>query len=109
MAAVTVIKLTGENHKDIDSVAGQIKAICDNGGITLRGPIPLPTRHLVVPVRKAPDGEGSETYDHWELRVHKRLLEMDISTGKDENALRLVTKIPIPDTVSIEISMRSVN
>ena len=109
MAAVTVIKLTGENHKDIDSVAGQIKAICDNGGINLRGPIPLPTRHLVVPVRKAPDGEGSETYDHWELRVHKRLLEMDISTGKDENALRLVTKIPIPDTVSIEISMRSVN
>ena len=109
MAAVTLIKLTGENHRDIDSVASQIKTICDNGGISLRGPIPLPTRRLVVPCRKAPDGEGSETYDHWELRVHKRLLEMDISTGKDENALRLVTKIPIPDTVSIEISMRSVN
>ena len=60
MAAVTVIKLTGENHKDLDSVAGQIKTICDTGGITLRGPIPLPTRRLVVPVRKAPDGEGSE-------------------------------------------------
>jgi len=57
MAAVTVIKLTGENHKDLDSVAGQIKTICDTGGITLRGPIPLPTRRLVVPVRKAPDGE----------------------------------------------------
>jgi len=82
MAAVTVIKLTGQNHKDIDTVAGQIKTICDTGGITLR---------------------------HWELRIHKRLLEMDISTGKDENALRLVTKIPIPDTVSIEISMRTVN
>ena len=88
MAAVTVIKLTGEKHGDIDSVAAQIKTICDSGGITLRGPIPLPTRRLVVPVRKAPDGEGSETYDHWELRIHKRLLEMDISTGKDENALR---------------------
>jgi small subunit ribosomal protein S10 len=109
MAAVTVIKLTGENHKDIDDVAGQIKTICDTGGITLRGPIPLPTRRLVVPVRKAPDGEGSETYDHWELRIHKRLLEMDISTGKDETALRAVTKIPIPDTVSIEISMRTMN
>ena len=109
MAAVTVIKLTGENHKDIDDVSGQIKTICDSGGITLRGPIPLPTRRLVVPVRKAPDGEGSETYDHWELRIHKRLLEMDISTGKDENALRAVTKIPIPDTVSIEISMRTMN
>lgn len=109
MAAVTVIKLTGENHKDIDAVAAQIKTICDTGGITLRGPIPLPTRRLVVPVRKAPDGEGSETYDHWELRIHKRLLEMDVSTGKDETALRSVAKIDIPDTVSIEISMRNIN
>ena len=109
MVAVTVIKLTGENHKDIDDVANQIKTICDSGGISLRGPIPLPTRRLVVPVRKAPDGEGSETYDHWEMRIHKRLLEMDISTAKDQGALRSVTKIPIPDTVSIEISMRNIN
>jgi small subunit ribosomal protein S10 len=65
MAAVTIIKLTGQNHLHIDQVAKQIKAICDNGGISLRGPIPLPTRRLVVPVRKAPDGEGVETYDHW--------------------------------------------
>ena len=85
------------------------KTICDSGGINLRGPIPLPTRRLVVPVRKAPDGEGSETYDHWEMRIHKRLLEMDISTAKDQGALRSVTKIPIPDTVSIEISMRNIN
>ena len=75
MAAVTVIKLTGENHRDIDQVAQQIKLICDSGGVKLRGPIPLPTRRLVVPVRRAPDGEGSETYDHFEMRVHKRLLE----------------------------------
>jgi small subunit ribosomal protein S10 len=109
MAAVTIIKLTGQNHRDLDVVASQIKTICDTGGISLRGPIPLPTRHLVVPVRKAPDGEGVETYDHWELRVHKRLLEMDITSGKGESALRQVTRISIPDTVSIELSMRSVN
>ena len=109
MAAVTIIKLTGENHRDIDAVAGQIKSICDNGNISLRGPIPLPTRRLVVPCRKAPDGEGSETYDHWEMRIHKRLLEMDITSGKDESALRQVARIPIPDTVSIELSMRTVN
>ena len=29
MAAVTIIKLTGENHRDIDAVASQIKTICD--------------------------------------------------------------------------------
>jgi len=109
MAAVTVIKLTGNNHSDIDCVVSYIRAICDQSDTKLRGPIPLPTRRLVVPVRRAPDGEGSETYDHWELRVHKRLLEMDINTGKDESALRQVTRIEIPDTVSIELSMRVVN
>ncbi len=109
MAAVTVIKLTGENHRDIDTVAKQIRMICDQGGVKLRGPIPLPTRRLVVPVRRTPCGEGSETYDHFEMRVHKRLLEMDITSGKDESALRNVARIDIPDTVSIEISMRSVN
>ena len=109
MAAVTVIKLTGENHSDIDLVARHIKSICDTSGIRLRGPIPLPTRRLVVPVRKAPDGEGSETYDHWEMRVHKRLLEMDLTSNKDEQALRHIARVPIPDIVSIEISMRSAN
>jgi hypothetical protein len=64
---------------------------------------------LWYPCRKAPDGEGSETYDHWEMRIHKRLLEMDITSGKDESALRQVARIPIPDTVSIELSMRSMN
>lgn len=109
MAAVTIIKLTGENHQDIDQVANQIRTICDTGGISMRGPIPLPTRRLVVPCRKAPSGEGSETYDHWEMRIHKRLLEMDITSGKDESALRQVARIPIPDTVSIELSMRSIS
>ena len=41
--------------------------------------------------------------------MHKRLLEMDINSGKDESALRQVTRIEIPDTVSIELSMRVAN
>lgn len=109
MAGITVIKLTGENHRDVDFVCDQINQICQQSGIVLRGPIPLPTRRLVVPCRKAPDGEGSETWDHWEMRIHKRLLEMKISTGKDETALRNIARIPIPDTVSIELSLRHAN
>ncbi|MBK30245.1 MAG: 30S ribosomal protein S10 [Euryarchaeota archaeon] len=109
MAGVTIIKLTGENHRDVDYVCSQIKSICDSADIKLRGPIPLPTRRLVVPCRKSPDGEGSETWDHWEMRIHKRMLEMKVGTSKDETALRKVLKLPIPDTVSIEISLRHAN
>ena len=109
MAAITIIKLTGENHSDIDLVAAQIKNICETGGISLRGPIPLPTRRLVVPVRKAPSGEGSETYDNWESKCQNGILRLDITAGKDENGLRAVARIQIQDTVSIELSMRAVN
>lgn len=108
MAVVTTIKLTGENHRDVDEVCNQIREISSTTGVELRGPIPLPTRRLVVPTRKAPDGEGSETWDHWEIRVHKRLLELVTNTAKDETALRQVLRIPIPDTVTIELSLRSV-
>jgi small subunit ribosomal protein S10 len=108
MPTVTTIKLTGENHLDIDEVCESIRNISEKTGVQLRGPIPLPTRRLVVPCRKAPDGEGSETWDHWEMRIHKRLLELVISSAKEEGALRQVMRIPIPDTVTIELSLRTV-
>ena len=106
MAVITKIKLTGENHQDVDMVCGQIKAICDVTGVDLRGPIPLPTRKLVVPCRKSPDGEGAETWDHWEMRIHKRLLELVTSAAKDEKALRRVLRLDYPDSVTIELSLR---
>ena len=106
MPVITKIKLTGENHQDVDMVCSQIKAICDETGVDLRGPNPLPTRRLVVPCRKSPDGEGAETWDHWEMRVHKRLLELVTSAAKDEKALRRVLRIDYPDSVTIELSLR---
>ncbi len=63
--------------------------------------MPLPTKRLIVPVRKSPDGEGSETWDRWEMRVHKRLLDIDAN----ERAMRRVMRIKVPDNVYIEITL----
>ena len=109
MPIITAIKLTGEDHTAVDRVAGVVKEISDRTGVTMRGPIPLPTRRLTVPCRKSPDGEGSETFDHWEMRIHRRLIELVTNSSKDENAIREIIKIPIPDSVTIEINLRQVN
>ena len=53
--------------------------------------------------------EGSESWDHWEMRIHKRLLELVIGSAKEEGALRQVMRLPIPDTVTIELSLRTVS
>ena len=102
MAQTARISLSGTDAKKVDGVCSQIRAISERTGVSMRGPIPLPTKRLRVPVRKSPDGEGSETWDRWEMRVHKRLIDLDA----DERALRQLMRIQVPDGVNIEIVLR---
>jgi small subunit ribosomal protein S10 len=103
MAQKARISLSGPDPKKVDSVCAQIKTISERTGVAMAGPIPLPTKRLIVPVRKGPDGGGSSTIDRWEMRVHKRLIDIDA----DERALRQLMRIQVPDGVNIEIVLRS--
>lgn len=103
MAQKARITLTGTSPQKVDEVCKQIKTISERTGVAMSGPIPLPTRKLVVPVRKGPDGGGTSTWDHWEMRVHKRLIDLDA----DERALRQLMRIQVPDGVNIEIVLKS--
>lgn len=97
------ISLSGTDPKKVDSVCQQIKNISERTGVAMSGPIPLPTKRLVVPCRKSPDGEGTETWERWEMRIHKRLIDLDA----DERALRSLMRIQVPDGVNIEIILRN--
>ncbi len=103
MPAKARISLSATDPRRLEKVCEQIKTIAERTGVAMSGPIPLPTKRLVVPVRKSPDGEGSETWDRWEMRVHKRLIDIDA----DERALRQLMRIEVPDGVNIEIMLRS--
>ncbi|HDM25000.1 MAG TPA: 30S ribosomal protein S10, partial [Thermoplasmatales archaeon] len=89
------ISLTGTDPKKLDEVCTQIKTLAERTGVALKGPVPLPTKRLRVPCRKSPDGEGSETWDRWEMRIHKRLIDLDAS----DRALRQLMRIQVPDGV----------
>jgi len=95
------IKLSSIDIDKINQVCNEIKQIVEKTGVEMRGPIPLPTKKLKVTTRKGPDGRGTATWDKYEMRVHKRLVDL----GIDERALRLVMRIPIPDGLNIEIEM----
>ena len=97
------ISLHSLSYDIVDSVCEQIKTISDRTGVGMTGPIPLPTKKLKVPVRKSPDGEGSETWDRWEARLHKRLIYIDA----DERAMRQLMRIQIPDGVKISIQIQT--
>ena len=96
------IKLMSTSVESINQVSEEIKRIGQRIGIRVRGPIPLPTKRVVVTVRKAPSGEGTHTFDHWELRIHKRIIDMEA----DERAIRDLMRVRVPSDVKVEIELR---
>jgi small subunit ribosomal protein S10 len=97
------IKLSSTDIGKLDEVCQQIVEIASRTGIEWSGPIPLPTKRLKLTVRKSPDGEGTATFDRWEMRIHKRLIDLQA----DDRALRQLMRVPIPEEVAIEIEMRT--
>ncbi len=95
------IRLYGTSYSDLESVAREIVDIAKKMGVDVRGPVPLPTKRLMVTTRKAPSGEGYHTFEHWELRIHKRLIDIE---ANDKVIRRLMT-IKVPDTVKIELQL----
>lgn len=95
------IKLASIDISKINEVCDYIKDIAQKTGVEMRGPIPLPTKKLKVTTRKSPSGEGKASWERYEMRVHKRLIDL----GIDERALRLVMRVPIPEGLNIEIEM----
>lgn len=95
------IKLASIDISKINEVSSFIRDISEKTGVEMRGPVPLPTKKLKVTTRKSPDGEGRATWERYEMRIHKRLIDL----GLDERALRLVMRVPIPEGLNIEIEM----
>jgi small subunit ribosomal protein S10 len=100
------VKLAGKNQKELEEICRQIKEIAEKYGVSTRGPIPLPTKKLKVTTLKTPCGDGTghgnATYDRWEMRIHKRIIDI----GANERALRQVVRIPIPEGVKIDIELK---
>jgi len=95
------IKLASIDITKLNQTCSFIKDIADKTGVDIRGPIPLPTKKLKLSTRRTPCGSGSATWERYEMRVHKRLIDL----GLDERALRLVMRVPIPEGLNIEIEM----
>ena len=56
MVSKARIRLSGTDPGDLNSICDEISKIAEKTGVKLRGPIPLPTKRLVVPTRKSPCG-----------------------------------------------------
>ncbi|MBI2673299.1 30S ribosomal protein S10 [Candidatus Woesearchaeota archaeon] len=95
------IKLSSNNIGKLNEICGMIKDISDKTKVEMHGPIPLPTKIMKITTRKTVCGDGKASFDNYEMRIHKRLIDL----GVDERALRLVMRVPIPEEVQITIDL----
>lgn len=93
------IRLSSTDYKKLEEVCSELKIIAEKTGVKMIGPVPLPTKRLRVPVLKSPCGEGTQTWDKWEMRIHKRLIDIDA----EDRTMRRIMRIHMPEEVFISI------
>jgi len=95
------IKIRAYDHKLIDQSAKQIVDTAKRTGATISGPIPLPTEHKKYTVLRS-TFVHKDSREQFEMRVHKRLIDILQATPKTIDAL---TNLNLPAGVDVEIKM----
>ncbi|MDP2907194.1 MAG: 30S ribosomal protein S10 [Nanoarchaeota archaeon] len=95
------IKLASIEVYKLNEICQSIKEIAEKTKVKMSGPITVPTKRAKITTRRSPCGDGKASFENFEMRVPKRLIDL----GVDERALRLIMRVPIPEGVSVEIVM----
>jgi small subunit ribosomal protein S10 len=96
------IKLNSTDIETLNTICESIKELAKKSGIAISGPVPLPTKKLKITTRKSPCGNGTATFDRFEMRIHKRLIDLP----SNEKVLHNIMKMYIPKNVNIKIEMK---
>ena len=95
------IRLKGYDHTQLDQAARQIVETATRTGATISGPVPLPTEKNVYCVIRGPF-KDKDSREHFEIRTHKRLIDIHSPTPKTVDALQ---RLDLPAGVDIVIKL----
>lgn len=95
------IKIQAYDHKVVDDSARLIIETAERTGAIVAGPIPLPTKMEKFTVLRS-TFVHKNSRDQYEIRTHKRLIDITESTPKTVDSL---SNLSLPAGVDIEIKM----
>ena len=97
------IRLKAYDHEIIDQSTKKIVETVVRTGAQVRGPVPLPTEIHRYCVVRGPHVD-KDSREHFEMRIHKRLLDIVEPTGKTVESLQ---RLDLPAGVDIEIKIQT--
>ncbi|KAI3634124.1 hypothetical protein MIR68_007728 [Amoeboaphelidium protococcarum] len=97
------ITLTSRNVKALEKVSSDLINRAKDKELAVKGPVRMPTKTLRVTTRKSPCGEGTNTWDRYEMRIHKRLIDLN----SPSEIVKQITSIAIEPGVEVEVTIQN--
>ena len=100
-AAQTIrITLTGTRVKEIETFCtALLRKARDLSVKSVRGPRRMPTKKMSITTRKSPCGNGTATWERWEMKIHKRVIDFEISRA----TLVELVRIKMDPSIKIQV------
>ena len=100
MPTIRII-LKSQETKNLEYVTNTIVKNAKEKQFIVRGPKFMPNKHLRLCVRKSPCGEGTNTFDAFEMKIHTRIVDIKCSP----NSVSDITNFKIKPGVDINIKI----
>jgi small subunit ribosomal protein S20e len=85
----------------VEKVCAELKNKALEKKLKVTGPVRMPTKKLKLIVRKSPCGEGTNTWDRFEMRIHKRIIDLH----SPSEIVKQITAISIAPGVEVEVTI----
>ena len=95
------ITLTSLNVRNLEKTSAELVDRAKQHNLKVSGPVRLPTKRLRVTCRKTPCGEGSKTWDRYQMRIHKRIIDLEATP----DVVRQIARITIEPGVDVEVTV----
>ena len=95
------ITLTSRDVKALETVCANLKRGAVDKKLKVSGPVRMPTKKLRITTRKSPCGEGTNSWDRFEMRIHKRVIDLH----SPSEVVKQITSIPIESGVEVEVTI----
>lgn len=95
------IKVKAYDHKIIDQATQKIIEVVQDTGVKIIGPVPLPIEKKRYTVLRSTFVK-KDARDQYEIRIHKRLLDI---LGPTPKTVESLTTLGLPSGVDVEIKM----
>lgn len=90
--------------RSLEKVCSDLIDAAKKQNLRVKGPVRMPTKILRITTRKTPCGEGSKTWDRFQMRIHKRVIDLH----SPSEIVKQITSINIEPGVEVEVTIADV-